>query len=92
MAKKVRYDRHMAVYFNCFGIEYIPREVLRKIKDKSMTHNIFRIQDDDSFYRIDFIEYMFAGKILLDYNKISTLKTNFRLKSIDEKKNIFWKK
>ena len=53
-----------------------------------MTHNIFRIQDDDSvmciFYRIDFIEYMFAGKILLDFNKISTLKTNFRLKSIDE--------
>ena len=53
-----------------------------------MTHNIFRIQDDDpvmcTFYRIDFIEYMFAGKILLDFNKISTLKTNFRLKSIDE--------
>ena len=53
-----------------------------------MTHKIFRIQDDDSvmctFYRIDFIEYMFAGKILLDCNKISTLKTNFRLKSIDE--------
>ena len=53
-----------------------------------MTHNIFRIQDDDSvmctFYRIDFIEYMFAGKILLDCNKMSTLKTNFRLKSIDE--------
>lgn len=39
-----------------------------------------------TFYRIDFIEYIFAGKILLDYNKISTLKTNFRLKSIDETK------
>ena len=39
-----------------------------------------------TFYCIDFIEYIFAGKILLDYNKISTLKTNFRLKRIDETK------
>ena len=41
-----------------------------------MTHNIFRIQDDDSimcgFYCIAFIEYMLAGKTLLDYtNSIS---------------------
>ena len=31
-----------------FEIEYIPREVLNKIKDKSITHNIFRIQDNES--------------------------------------------
>ena len=31
-----------------FEIEYIPREVLNKIKDKSITHNIFRIQDTES--------------------------------------------
>ena len=30
------------------GIEYILQEVLNKIKDKSITHNIFRIQDNDS--------------------------------------------
>ena len=41
-----------------------------------MTHNIFRIQDDDSImcgcYCIAFIEYMLAGKTLLDYiNSIS---------------------
>ena len=30
------------------GIEYNANEVLSKIKDKSITHNIFRIQDDDS--------------------------------------------
>ena len=41
-----------------------------------MTHNISRIQDDDSimcgFYCIAFIEYMLAGKTLLDYtNSIS---------------------
>ena len=41
-------DKNMAVYFDSFGIEYIPQEVLSKIKDKSITQNIFRIQDDDS--------------------------------------------
>ena len=37
-------DRNTAVYFDSFGIEYIPQEVLNKIKDKSITHT-FRIQD-----------------------------------------------
>ena len=41
-------ERNTAVYFDSFGIEYIPQEVLNKIKDKSITHNIFRIQDEDS--------------------------------------------
>ena len=35
-------DKNLAVYFDSFGIEYIPQEVLNKIKDKSITHNIFR--------------------------------------------------
>ena len=67
-------DRNTAAYFDSFGIEYIPQEVLNKIKDKSITQNIFRIQDDDSimceFYCIAFIEYMFAGKTLLDYTNL----------------------
>ena len=63
-------DRNTAVYFDSFGIEYISQEVLSKMKDKSITHSIFRIQSDDSimcgFYCIAFIEYMLAGKTLLD--------------------------
>ena len=39
-----------------------------------MTHNIFRIQDNESimcgFYCIAFIEYTLAGKILLDYTNL----------------------
>ena len=35
------------MYFDYFGIEYIPQEVLSKIKYKSITYDIFRIQDDD---------------------------------------------
>ena len=46
--------------FNSFGIEYIPQEVLNKIKDKSITHNIIRIQVNESFmcgfYCTGFIE------------------------------------
>ena len=38
-------DRSTAVYFDSFGIEYIPQEVLKKIQDKLITHSIFRIQD-----------------------------------------------
>ena len=55
-------DRNIAVYCDSFGIEYIPQEVLNKIKDKSITHNIFRIQDYGSImcglYCIAFIECM----------------------------------
>ena len=44
-----------------FEIEYIPREVLRKIRDKSIMHILFIKQDDDPImsrsYCIAFIEY-----------------------------------
>ena len=64
-------ERNLAVYFDSFGIEYIPQEVLKKIKDKSVTHNIFRIQYNKSimcgFYCITFIEYMLEGKTWLNY-------------------------
>ena len=64
-------------YFYYFGVEYIPQEVLSKIKDKSITQKFFRTQDNESlmcgFYCIAFIKYMLAGKTLLDY-------TNFFLR------------
>ena len=64
-------DKNTAAYLYSFGIEYIPQEVLSIIKDKSITHNMFRIQPYDfvmcEFYYIAFIEYMIAGKTLLDY-------------------------
>ena len=42
-------DKNTAVYFDSFEIEYIPEKVINKIKYKSITQSIFRIQDDDSF-------------------------------------------
>ena len=51
-----------------FGIEYITKEVSSKIRDKSIAHDIFRTQDNESimcgFYCIAFIENMPAGKTL----------------------------
>ena len=41
-------DRNTAAYFDSFRTEYIPQKVLNKIKDRSISHNIFRIQDNDS--------------------------------------------
>ena len=57
-----------------FGIEFISKEVLNKIIDKSITHKIFRKQDDKSImcecYCVSFIEYVLAGKTLLDYTNL----------------------
>ena len=76
-------DRNTAVYFDSFRTEYIPQEVLIKIKEKIITHNRFRIPEDESimcgFYCITFIEYVLAGKSLLGY--INLLSAN------DYKKN-----
>ena len=36
------------MYFDSFRIKYILEEVLNKIKNKSIKHNIFRIQSYDS--------------------------------------------
>ena len=67
-------DGNTVVYFVSFGIEFIFQEVLNKIKDKSIIHNIFRIQDNESimgwFHCITFIEYMLAGKTLLVYTNL----------------------
>ena len=44
------------------------------MKDKSITHKIFRILGADSimrvFYCIAFIEYLLEGKTLLDYTNL----------------------
>ena len=36
-------DRNTAVYFDSFRTEYISQEVLNKIRDKPITHNICTI-------------------------------------------------
>ena len=36
------------LYFDSFGVEYIPNEIMEKIKNKNIKSNIFRIQDNIS--------------------------------------------
>ena len=67
-------ETHYVLLFidrNTVGTEYIQKEVLTKIKDKSISHIIFRIQSDKSimcgFYCIAFIEYMPPGKFVRLY-------------------------
>ena len=66
--------RNIAVYIDFFVIEYIPQKLLNKIKNKSVTHIIFRIQDNGSimraFYCNTFIEDTLAGKSFLDYTDL----------------------
>ena len=63
-----------ATYFDSFGIEHIPNEVIRFIGDRHIDSNIFRVQSKKSvlcgYFCIKFLEYMFAGKSLTDYTKL----------------------
>ena len=58
-------------YFDSFGFEHIPREIRGYIGNKNMQTNVFRIQAYDSvmygYFYIEFIDYMLAGKTLIDY-------------------------
>ena len=55
-------QRNTAAYCHSFEIEYIPQEVLSKIKDKSITHNIYRTEYNGSimliFHYITIIEHI----------------------------------
>ena len=39
-------NKKTAVSVDSYEIEYIPQEVLNKIKDETITHNIFKIRDN----------------------------------------------
>ena len=62
------------VYFDSFGIEHIPKEIKHAIGNKEIKANIFRIQADDSimcgYFCIEFINYMFDGKSLIDFTSL----------------------
>ena len=59
------------IYFDSFGVEHIPREIMKFIAHKKIITNIYRIQAYDSimcrYFCIGFINFMFNGKSLTDY-------------------------
>ena len=59
------------VYFNSFGVEYIPEEIKEFIGNKNIKANIFWIRGNNSvmygYFCIGFIEFMLADKKLTDF-------------------------
>ena len=57
-----------------FGVEHISKEIKIFIGNKDIKANIFRLQAYDSimcrYYCIEFINYMFKGKTLLEYTNL----------------------
>ena len=61
-------------YFDSFGVEHIPKEIIKFIESKNVKINIFMIQAYDSimygYFCIAFIDFMFNGKSLTDYTNL----------------------
>ena len=61
-------------YFDSFGVEHIPKEIMKFITRKKIITNIYRIQAYDSimcgYFCIGFINFMFNGKSLTDYTNL----------------------
>ena len=63
--------RSEIIYFDSFGVEYIPEEIKEFIGNKNVKANIFWIQANSSimcgYFCIGFIDFMLAGKKLTDF-------------------------
>ena len=68
------YVRNNCIYFDSFGVEYIPNEIKTFIGNKDIISNIFRLQAYDSimcgYFCIAFIDFMLAGKTLLQFTNL----------------------
>ena len=59
------------IYFDSFGVEYVPKEIKNFIGHKDIKTNIFRIQAYNSimsgYFCILFIDFMFADIKSIDF-------------------------
>ena len=64
-------NNKIVTYFDSFGVEHIPKEIMNFISRKKIITNIYRILAYDSimcgYFCIGFINFMFNGKSLKDY-------------------------
>ena len=62
------------IYFDSFGVEHIPKEIKKFIGNKGIKASIFRLQAYYSimcsYFCIEFINYMFDGKSLIDFTNL----------------------
>ena len=61
-------------YFDSFGVEHIPKEIMKFIDNKNIITNISRIQAYDSimcgYFCTRFINFMFNGNSLTDFTNL----------------------
>ena len=62
------WNRSEIVYFDSFGVEYVPEEIKEFVGNKNIKANIFRVQANNSvmcgYFCIGFIDFMLAGKLI----------------------------
>ena len=62
------------IYFDSFGVEQIPEEILKVIGNKDIKSSVFRIQDYNSimcgYFCILFIEFRLENKTLTDFTNL----------------------
>ena len=67
-------NRNQIVYLDSFGVEHVPEEIKEFVGNKNIIANIFRVQANNSVMRgyfcIGFIDFMLAGKKLIDYTNL----------------------
>ena len=74
----LQFVKNEIVYFDSFGVEYIPEEIKEFIEEfpqnKNMKANIFRVSENNSimcgYFCIEFIDFMLADKELTDYTNV----------------------
>ena len=67
-------NRNGIFYFNSFGVQHIPEEIKKFVRNKNIKANIFRVQARDSVmsgcFCIGFIDFMLPRKKLTDYTNL----------------------
>ena len=67
-------NNKIMAYLDSFGVEHVPKEIMKFIVRKKIITNIYRIQAYDSimcgYFCIGFINFLFNGKSLTDYTNI----------------------
>ena len=62
------------IYFDSFGVDHVPKEINKFIGNKNTITNLYRIQYFHSimcgYFCIGFIDFMFAGKSLIDFTSL----------------------
>ena len=67
-------NKNEIVYFDSFGVENVPEEIEKFIRNKNIKANIFRVQANSSImcgsFCMGFIDFMLAGKELTNFTSL----------------------